>query len=144
MEFEDFSNRIESLVNFHTFEKPPAEYKEVSRFSVFQGEMVKKTVVKTKFSQLNDKRFYFPDGIVSLPFGHKNLKEIDEFKQEKGQKIEKHFYEEKKVLFGIEKKALKNSPRLYLYHQILMSSPKAFNINKKKKKMISNSKTEHS
>ena len=40
MEFDDFSNRIESLVNFHTFEKPPAEYKEVSRFSVFQGEMV--------------------------------------------------------------------------------------------------------
>ena len=95
--------------------------------------MVKKTVVKTKFSQLNDKRFYFPDGIVSLPFGHKNLKEIDEFKQEKGQKIEKHFYEEKKVLFDMEKKALKNSPRLYLYHQILMSSPKAFSINKKKK-----------
>ena len=94
--------------------------------------MVKKTVVKTKFSQLNDKRFYFPDGIVSLPFGHKNLKEIDKFKQEKGQKIEKHFYEEKKVLFDMEKKALKNSPRLYLYHQILMSSPKAFSINKKK------------
>ena len=95
--------------------------------------MVKKTVVKTKFSQLNDKRFYFPDGIVSLPFGHKNLKEIDEFKQEKGQKTEKHFYEEKKVLFDMEKKALKNSPRLYLYHQILMSSPKAFSINPKKK-----------
>ena len=56
---------------------------------LFQGEMVKKTVVKTKFSQLNDKRFYFPVGIVSLPFGHKNLKEIDEFKQEKGKKIEK-------------------------------------------------------
>ena len=34
MEFEDFSNRIESLVNFDTFEKPPPEYKEVSRFSV--------------------------------------------------------------------------------------------------------------
>ena len=62
--------------------KPPAEYKEVSRFSVHQGEMVKKTVVKTKFSQLNDKRFYFP-------FDHKNLKEIDDFKQEKGQKTEK-------------------------------------------------------
>ena len=83
MGFENFSNRIKSLANFDTFEKPPAEYKEVSRFSVYQGEMFKKTVAKTKFSQLNDKRFYFPDGIVSLPFDHKNLKEIDDFKQEK-------------------------------------------------------------
>ena len=31
----------------------------------------------------------------------------------------------------MEKKALKNTPRLYLYHQILMSSPKIFNINQK-------------
>lgn len=29
--------------------------KSLSRFTAFQGEMVKKTVGKTKFSQLNDK-----------------------------------------------------------------------------------------
>ena len=84
MEFNNFAGRIKSLVNFDTFQKPSAEYKEVSHFTVFQGEMVKKTVQKTKFSQLNDKRFYFPDGIVSLPHGHQNLKEIDNFKKEKG------------------------------------------------------------
>ena len=71
MRFENFADRIKSL---ETFEKPPAVYKEVSRLSVVHGEMIKKTNVKTKFSQLNDKRFYFPDGIVSLPFGHKNFK----------------------------------------------------------------------
>ena len=48
MKFENFANGIsKSLVN-------PAEHKEVSRFSVFQGEMVKKPVFKSKFSQLND------------------------------------------------------------------------------------------
>ena len=31
----------------------------------------------------------------------------------------------------MEKEALKNNPRLYLYHQIIMSSPKIFNINQK-------------
>ena len=118
MGFGNFSNRIKSLVNFGTFQKPPAEYKEVSRFSVFQGEMVKNTVVKTKFPQLNDKRFYFPDRIIYLPFGHINLKEIDGFKQEKGQKIERYFWEEKKSFIQHGKKALKNTPRLYLYHQI--------------------------
>ena len=79
MEFNNFAGRNESLVNFDTFQKPPAEYKEVSHSTVFQGEMVRKTVQKTKFSQLNDKRFYFPHGIVSLPYGQQNLKEIDDF-----------------------------------------------------------------
>ena len=91
MGFEHFSGRVKSLVNFETFEKPPAEYKEVLRLSVVQGKMIKKTVVKTK----NNKRFYFPDGIIFLPFGHRNLKQIYNFKKEKVQKIEKYFWEEK-------------------------------------------------
>ena len=53
--------------------------------------MVKASVIKTKFSQLNDKRFYFPDGILSLPYGHPSLEEIENFKKEQGQKIEKYF-----------------------------------------------------
>ena len=70
MDFQNFAGQIKSLVNFDTFIKPPPKYKEVWRFTVFQGEMVKKTVVQTKFSQLNDKRFYLSDGIVSLLYGH--------------------------------------------------------------------------
>ena len=81
---------------------------EVLRFSAVQGEMVKKkTVIKSKFSQLNNKRFYFPDRIVSLPFVHKSLKH--DFKKEKGQKIEKYFWEEKEVLFNMEKEVLTNT-----------------------------------
>ena len=87
--------------------------------------------MKTKFTQLKDKRFYFPDGIVSLPFDHKSLKQIDDFKKQKSQKIEKYFWEEKEALFKMEKEALKNNPRLYLYHRIIMSSPKTSNIKKK-------------
>ena len=93
MEFSNYANRIKSLVNFDTFEKPPAEQKEVSCFTVKQGEMVQTTVQKTKSSQLNDKRFYFPDWILSLPYGHKALEEKDEFKKQKGQKIEKYFWQ---------------------------------------------------
>ena len=59
--------------------------------------------MKTKFSQLNDKRFYFADGVVSLPYGHPNLKEIDKFKKEKDQKIEKYFWEQKERLLKMEK-----------------------------------------
>ena len=52
---------------------------------------------------------------------------MDEFKQEKDQ----NFWEEKGNLFNFESKALKEHPRLYLYHQILMSTPKIFNISQK-------------
>ena len=48
MEFPNYANRLNSLVNFDTYGKPPAEYKEVLRFTVKQGEMIKTTVQKTK------------------------------------------------------------------------------------------------
>ena len=92
----------------------------MSRLTVVADDIVKKTVTKSRFCRLNDKKFYFPDGVISLPFGHSLLKEIDKFKQEKGQKIEKYFWEEKENLFNLENKALKEHRRLYLYHQILI------------------------
>ena len=42
MEFVNFSKQINSLVNFDMFEKPPSEYKQVSRLTVDKGKMVKK------------------------------------------------------------------------------------------------------
>ena len=64
MEFSNYADRIK---NFDTFEKPAKEYKEVGLFIVKKVQMVKTPVTKTKFSQLNDKRFYFPSVILSLP-----------------------------------------------------------------------------
>ena len=86
--FENFSQRIKSLANFDIFQKPSVDLKEVSRLTVKAGEMKKETIIKNKFSQINGKRFYFPDGILSLPFYHPNLKELNEFKEKMGQRIE--------------------------------------------------------
>ena len=57
--------------------------------------MVKTTVTKNKFSQLNDKRFSFPNGIVSLPFHNPVLAEVENIKKKKDQRIENYFWEEK-------------------------------------------------
>ena len=83
MDYEHYPERIKSLKNFETFEQPKNEYKQVMRFAVKKGDMVTTNIVTAKFSQLNE-RFYFPNGILSLPFGHPSLKELDEFKNEKG------------------------------------------------------------
>ena len=64
------------------------DQKQVSRLTIVVGEMVKrKTVAKSKFSQINDKIFYFTDAIVSLPFGDPNLNETEDFKQKLANKL---------------------------------------------------------
>ena len=78
---------------------------------------------KNKFSQLNDKRFYFPNAIISLSFGHLTSK-IDEYKQEKGRKIEKYFWKEKETLLEFEKEAPKKNERLNILDNILNQVPK--------------------
>ena len=70
MEYASYGNRINYLLDFDKFKNHQLNTKQVARFVVTQGDMVKTTVRETKFSQLNDKRFYFPNGILSLPYGH--------------------------------------------------------------------------
>ena len=110
MDYEYIAERIKSLKNFETFEQPRNKYKKVMTFAVKKGDMVTTSIVKTKFSRLNNKSFYFPNSILSLPFGHPSLKELDEFKNEKGQKIEKYFREEKEKRLPKEKTAPKKNP----------------------------------
>ena len=49
--FKNFAQRINLLVSFDTFEKPPADSKQVSILAVVDGEIGKTMVVKNKFSQ---------------------------------------------------------------------------------------------
>ena len=40
-----------------------------------------KGVSKVQFGKLNDKRFYFSNGITSLPYGHPSLENVRKKKQ---------------------------------------------------------------
>ena len=115
MDFEDFAERIKPLFDFDTYVKPKKDTKPVVRVSAKKGEMTTHKIIKSKFSQLNDKRFYFPNAVVSLPFGHYAFKELDKFKKDKGQKIENYFPKEKERWLELEKEALKKYPRLLQY-----------------------------
>ena len=85
------------------------------------------SVMKTKFLQIIDTF----NSILSLPHGQPSLTEINDFKTEKGQKMEKYFWEEKEKLLDMEKKTLQNTPRLWIFDQILNQEPKIVNLNKK-------------
>ena len=111
----------------NTYKKPNADVKDVGRISVKKGEMTTHKIRKSKFSQLNDKPLYFPNSVVSLPFGHLSLSEIDKYKTDKGWRIEKYFWTEKEKLLELEKRALKNCPRMDFLNNILEQVPKIVN-----------------
>ena len=97
MDYENFAERIKPLFKFESYKKPKKDTKPVVRISFKKGEMTTYQIVKYKFSQLNEKRFYFPNAIISLPFGHQALNELDELKKNKGQRIENYFLQERRA-----------------------------------------------
>ena len=91
--FKNFAVRIVSITNLDHFQKPAAEHKEVGRLTVNRGEVQKETSLKNKFSQFNDKRFYFSNGVTSLRLFHSLLKDQAEYKKNKGKKSENYFWD---------------------------------------------------
>ena len=87
MEYENYPERIKPLKNFNTFKNPKADSKDVVRISVKKGQTLTHKIKKNKFLQLNNKRFYFPNAAVSVPFGHFSLNQINQYKKEKDGKF---------------------------------------------------------
>ena len=73
IDFQNYANRIKCLKNL----------KRSADLWLKKREMVTTSVMKTKFSQINYTRFYFPNSIPSLPYRHPSHTEISDFKTEK-------------------------------------------------------------
>ena len=83
MDFDSYSERLSHLNEFSKeFLKKPFKI-EQKRFQIINESVQMKSVIKVQFGQLNDKRFYYSNGLISLPFGHPYLEEL---------RIEKHRY----------------------------------------------------
>ena len=80
MDFERYAARIKDL-RMDLKNKVEKEKVIQKRLQVKNTEMIMTSSNKVKFAQLNDKRYYFSDGIVSLPFGHPSLEEIINYKK---------------------------------------------------------------
>ena len=77
MDFDSYSTRLSDLTEYYgEFLKPGPQKMEQKRFQVINESAQMKSVSKVQFGQLNDKRFYFCDGIVSLPNGHPLLENL--------------------------------------------------------------------
>ena len=73
MNFEAYSTRVMPLGDFTNRKTKKIQQ---TRLQIKNTEMRMQSISKSKFVGLNDKRFYFYDGIVSMPFGHPLLEKL--------------------------------------------------------------------
>ena len=129
MNFENFFYRIATVNQIENFDTPKNEYFEQQRFSIVAGEMTKATVQTTKFSQTNDKIFYFLNGVTSLPLGHPLLSELTNYNERKGERIEKYFLDERNTLKYTERKEFSQNEKLNVYNQTLSENFSYYSLN---------------
>ena len=99
-----------------------------------------KSLSKIQFGQLNYKRFYFSNGLVSLPFGHPSLKELRK-KKHKYRDIHKVIQTRKDEFLLKESKVLESIPRLNILGQIYAQTPTLYELNSDTKFLSLDSKT---
>ena len=102
--------------------------------------MQMKSVSKAQFGQLNDKRFYFSNGIISLPYGDPYLGKLRKEKH-KYRDIHKVIQRKKDDFLKEESKVIQNIPRLNILKQIFGQIPILFELNSNTKFISSGRKT---
>ena len=99
-----------------------------------------KSVSKVQFGQLNNKRFYFSNGIISLPYGHPYLEELGK-KNNKYWDIHKVIQTKKNNFLKKESKVLESIPRLNILKQIFAQIPIFYELDSNTKFISSGWKT---
>ena len=87
-----------------------------------------KSVGKVQFGQVNDKRLYFSNGIVSLPYGHPLLENLRKQK-DKYRNIYKVIQTKKDKFLKEESKVIEKIPRLNILKQIYSQIPILYELN---------------
>ena len=110
MSFENYAARIPPL---RSIDCKNEEKKKIIQKSlqVKNANMVMTSINKVQFASLNDKRYYFSDGIVPLQYGHPFLKEVRESKKSLP-RIHIAIEKEKDNLLQLENKAVAKNERL--------------------------------
>ena len=140
MKFEDYAERINSIREIETFAQLPKEKQKQNRFTIKNNQMILEEIEKSKFAQINNKRYYFSDRILSLPFSLPFLKEIVNFKTKKQQQKKNGgvLQQEKHKLIQMEKFAAQKNKRISIYRNILQQKPTFYHLNSLKRSAENN------
>lgn len=81
MAFESYAHWIMSSQDYDVSTKKKNEKNIQKRFQVKKIEMKIVSINKAQFARLNDKIYCFLDGMVSFPYGHPKLKNVQKEKK---------------------------------------------------------------
>ena len=99
MHFNSYSARLADRNEFSKEYIQKPKKNQLKRFQIINESMQMKSVSKVQFGRLNDKRFYFSNGIISLPFVHPSLENLRKEKQKKKKKIDSQEKQKKNMNF---------------------------------------------
>ena len=125
MDFDPYSARLSDLTEYYSeFLTKPNLVKQIEqkRSQIIDESVQMKSVSKVQFGQLNDKRFYFSNGITFLPCSHPPLEKVREQKN-KYRGIHKVIQTKKDDFLKEEIKVIENNSRLDILNQIFNQVP---------------------
>ena len=129
MNFESYAGRIAPLRPIDS--KKPQEKKLVQkRLQVKNTNMIMSSINKVQFASLNDKRYYFSNGIVSLPYGHPLLTEVRNYKKSPA-KVHTVIEREKDKLLQLENRVVARNERLRILRSIFAQPITYYKLNSK-------------
>ena len=130
MNFDSYSACLSDLTEYYSeflSKVDPVKRIEQKRFQIVDESMQMKSVNKVQFGQLNDKRFYFSNGITSLPYGHPSLEKVREQKN-KYCSVHKVIQTKKDDFLKEEIKVIGNNPRLDILNHIFNQVPLSYEL----------------
>ena len=133
MNFESFSTRIMDTREFSLAQKKSKKLIQ-NRFKLSKTTMHFKEELKVQFAALNDKRYYLPDGVTSLPYGHFLLTELD--KKNNIKNIQNVLFKMKDDLIREESNLIKKCERIRILRSILNQSPTYYKLDSLKRPHI--------
>ena len=134
MDFSAYCSKLHNITDYFDsyFKDNKRKSKKIlqKRFQIINDAMQMNTVNKIQFGQLNDKRFYFPNGIVSLPFGHFLFNDLRKLKHQ-FRNIHLQIQDKKWEFIKQENEIVNKNERLSVFYQIINGVPSMYTLNSK-------------
>ena len=132
MDFNAYCSKLRNITEYFDsyYKEQKSKKLKQKRFQVINDAMQMNTVDKIQFGQLNDKRFYFPNGIVSLPFGHFLFNDIRKLRHQNRQ-MHLQIQKKKWEFIKQENEVINKNERLSVFYQIINGVPSMYTLESK-------------
>ena len=123
MDFNNYAGRILTNDEAHHGTKRFANKQKQTIFQNKKGNIIMVTIEKFEFAQLNNKQYILPDSVSSLPYGHKHLTFVENFKKSLLPLTPEKLIKHQNNLIRFEQSILEQNKRMRVINYILLQQP---------------------